>query len=374
MGTSGERIKELREQQNMTQHNLGEKLFVSDKAVSKWETDKNEPEVSALVKMAELFHVSIDYLTTGKINENKNYSVSKIELACREDNVALLDGVDFNAFDENGKDLKYYANYYDAKNVLKLIDDYDFQDFVNSGHLEKKEREFVICAIPKDLEGEENLVLIRSCKRDNVSRNCSELEGRGYHSFKIFYEKEFYDKCSKDYQYMDINVLNNEGKHMMCIQLVILDDDMHARFGVSYYYDKGDKRSINALIQPKDYNEFTKVLEEIEFKDWDNKHWGYPVFEIYYALAKEELDKNMILHNRFYISPSKEKYKKFIKAIQKLALSSLKESWYKEFVRLFNTSVTPYYRENLSIDVSESTFKKIESEDKFMTDKYGHPF
>ena len=55
-------IAELRQANGMTQLELAEKLNYSDKAVSKWERGDSMPDISVLVEIADLFHVSLDYL------------------------------------------------------------------------------------------------------------------------------------------------------------------------------------------------------------------------------------------------------------------------------------------------------------------------
>ena len=55
-------ITELRILNNMTQMELGEKLNYSDKTISKWERAESSPDLSALVEMADLFGVTLDYL------------------------------------------------------------------------------------------------------------------------------------------------------------------------------------------------------------------------------------------------------------------------------------------------------------------------
>ena len=64
-------IAELRKGAEMTQIDLAEKLNYSDKAVSKWERGESLPDISVLKKIAELFSVSIDYLTE-EAHLNKN--------------------------------------------------------------------------------------------------------------------------------------------------------------------------------------------------------------------------------------------------------------------------------------------------------------
>ncbi len=55
-------IKELREQQNMTQKELAEKLQVSFQTVSKWENGVNLPDITHIPKLAEIFGVSTDVI------------------------------------------------------------------------------------------------------------------------------------------------------------------------------------------------------------------------------------------------------------------------------------------------------------------------
>lgn len=65
----GKTIAELRKAKGWTQVQLAEKLGVSDKAVSKWESEGGFPEVTQFPVLASIFDVSIDYLMTGKKDE-----------------------------------------------------------------------------------------------------------------------------------------------------------------------------------------------------------------------------------------------------------------------------------------------------------------
>ena len=60
--TLGQRIQELRKQNNLSQEALGEKLGVSRQAISRWEMDGAVPEVDKLIAMSKLFGVSLDEL------------------------------------------------------------------------------------------------------------------------------------------------------------------------------------------------------------------------------------------------------------------------------------------------------------------------
>lgn len=66
MSDFGTRLKRLRKENDVTQAQLAEYLGVVASAVGKYETIENAyPSVDALIKIAEFFHVSIDYLLLG---------------------------------------------------------------------------------------------------------------------------------------------------------------------------------------------------------------------------------------------------------------------------------------------------------------------
>ena len=64
--TLGERICKFRTVKNMSQGELAEVLEVSRQSVSKWETDASVPELDKLVRLSELFGISLDELVLEK--------------------------------------------------------------------------------------------------------------------------------------------------------------------------------------------------------------------------------------------------------------------------------------------------------------------
>lgn len=58
----GKTIKELRVAQGLSQRQLGEKLDVCNQTVSFWEGGKREPDLDTLIKIADYFGVSVDFL------------------------------------------------------------------------------------------------------------------------------------------------------------------------------------------------------------------------------------------------------------------------------------------------------------------------
>ena len=75
---TGAVIKELREKYHLTQAELAEKLNVSDKTVSKWETAKGYPDISLLEPIAQVFGISITELISGNAICNVNVSANML--------------------------------------------------------------------------------------------------------------------------------------------------------------------------------------------------------------------------------------------------------------------------------------------------------
>ena len=57
-----EKLQKLRKEQNLTQEELAEKLFVSRTAISKWESGRGYPSIDSLKAIAKYFHITIDEL------------------------------------------------------------------------------------------------------------------------------------------------------------------------------------------------------------------------------------------------------------------------------------------------------------------------
>lgn len=57
-----EKLKKLRAENNMTQDDLADKIFVTRTAISKWETDNGYPSIESLKLLAKLFGTTVDEL------------------------------------------------------------------------------------------------------------------------------------------------------------------------------------------------------------------------------------------------------------------------------------------------------------------------
>ena len=62
----GKNIKRLRKSNGYTQTELAEKIGVSDRTISAWETDRNEPNIVDIQKLADALHTKKKYLNRGR--------------------------------------------------------------------------------------------------------------------------------------------------------------------------------------------------------------------------------------------------------------------------------------------------------------------
>lgn len=71
-------IKTLREKRNLTQADLAEKIGVSSKTISKWETAKGLPDISLLQPLAQALGISVIELMNGEPISNQNVSANML--------------------------------------------------------------------------------------------------------------------------------------------------------------------------------------------------------------------------------------------------------------------------------------------------------
>ena len=76
----GYNIRRFREAKGLTQEQLAERLNVTRQAVSNWETEKTQPDIDTLQRIAQVLEVSVEELIYGEKRENKtivNNNVTK---------------------------------------------------------------------------------------------------------------------------------------------------------------------------------------------------------------------------------------------------------------------------------------------------------
>lgn len=77
--TMGERIKELRKKNGMTQTDLAGKLGVTKGTISTWETGNRSPNFDVMDQLCEMFHASMDYLM-GRTDVNSYREITEEDI------------------------------------------------------------------------------------------------------------------------------------------------------------------------------------------------------------------------------------------------------------------------------------------------------
>ena len=91
------RLKELREQNNLSQQDLAKILKVSPSTVSNWEAGKRQPDIQMIIEIANYFNVSVDEVLGRAINErarntnNDNHNIRTGDIQSIIDKITRVD-------------------------------------------------------------------------------------------------------------------------------------------------------------------------------------------------------------------------------------------------------------------------------------------
>ena len=91
----GKNIRKMRKERGLTQESLAEALGVTNGAVYKWESNQSVPELEMIVKLADLFDVSLDVLLGyEKINKHKDVLIQNIYIKINTKDITGLEDAD----------------------------------------------------------------------------------------------------------------------------------------------------------------------------------------------------------------------------------------------------------------------------------------
>lgn len=76
----GKQIKKYRQENELSQEELADRIYVSRQTISNWENDKNYPDVNSLLLLSEVFQISLDELIKGDIDRMKEI-INKEEIS-----------------------------------------------------------------------------------------------------------------------------------------------------------------------------------------------------------------------------------------------------------------------------------------------------
>lgn len=80
----GKRLSKLRKAKKMMQEELANLLYVTNKTISSWESDRTEPSLEMLIKLSEILDCSVGYLIYGENSKNDIETEIKIKITENE--------------------------------------------------------------------------------------------------------------------------------------------------------------------------------------------------------------------------------------------------------------------------------------------------
>lgn len=108
----GKYLAELRKENGMTQEQLGEKIGVTNKTVSRWETGTYLPPVDALEQLSNLYGITINEILSGRPLETSSYKEAA------EENIKTI--LNESAFSLNER-ITYFKNKWKKEHLLENI-------------------------------------------------------------------------------------------------------------------------------------------------------------------------------------------------------------------------------------------------------------
>ena len=76
----GEFIAKCRKEKKLTQAQLAEKLNITDRAVSKWETGKSMPDSSIMLELCEILGITVNELLSGEKIDMESYEKRQMKI------------------------------------------------------------------------------------------------------------------------------------------------------------------------------------------------------------------------------------------------------------------------------------------------------
>ena len=303
---TGEFIRELRLAHNMTQEELGDAVYVTRKAVSKWENGNCYPSLDIFPRLADIFGVSLEELLSGEFKEgyfNENKCINFIIKMARNRSVILIKRFLFIIsimcllifFYENYNATKIYSVYCDDENIRigrGMIVTTRAQDYINFSYFKS---DF------QDIDEEENVDYELYIKDDDriislfkFNINVADyFEKNGYKELAEVNVKDKYDKM-----YVKVKYINKDGEEVT--------KDIHLKVTLNYQsndiynfklvkpttlldsnkkmslYDKDEVVETNKIDEDLTIDlSFLYEMSEEELKDkFDNKKVAINNFEI----------------------------------------------------------------------------------------------
>lgn len=212
----GEKIKDIRLKNNLTQQELGDKLFVSDKTISSWESGRTLPDINTIIEISKIFDISVVNL----INDTNDNNI-EIELKIKVDrvdyNVLLKKIKESSEFvkEEDQSATYFKPNYREFNNEwlrIRKEDNTNILNYKSKNELDEIEEYEVLIDNSEKL----NIILNRLGLNENVKVNKHRIS----YLYKDKYEISF-DEVEKLGLFIEIEVKKYEFSNQKELELLL---------------------------------------------------------------------------------------------------------------------------------------------------------
>jgi len=97
--TIGSKLRSVREENNLSQTELAEKLGITQKAISSWENDRTYPRMQQLTEMCKIYNCTLEYLTGTRQHDPSDITLDDILVKMKDFDVmdlqVIIDGARF---------------------------------------------------------------------------------------------------------------------------------------------------------------------------------------------------------------------------------------------------------------------------------------
>lgn len=122
----GEKIKQIRKEEGLSQEQLAEKMNVSRAAIAKWENENGIPDIENLIKLSQLFNISIDELVGNSVkniteksgSEDNTYYIGK---KCSVDLIDWNDGIFDSYIVSQDEKFLYYITFEKKRKIVGAL-------------------------------------------------------------------------------------------------------------------------------------------------------------------------------------------------------------------------------------------------------------
>ncbi len=230
----GERISKLRSNKKITQKELATKLFVTDKTISSWESNRTEPSLEMIIKLSEILECSASYLLYGDNFKDNIEMEIKVKLTKEEyENLnKMMNSIGSFLLQSNQQDI-YYQSDFLSKDNNKLIrlrqsgnkNILTYKTYNNNMYCEEYEVEidnsknlmiiFEAIGLKKSIEVKKKRMIYYY--KDKYEVSLDKVDTLGYYmeievkgTINNYYEE--YDNLLKIIKYLGLNLNNIESK------------------------------------------------------------------------------------------------------------------------------------------------------------------